>query len=254
MTLEATSEVAVPLTSGVFIIIIVFCRSCRSKDWRDEFFAPVALTIAFALASAWVLSLTVVPALSAALLRPGAEDEPWLVRRIGHVYERLLGRALAHPLMVGFIAIAALAATGVAVTHIGQTFMPVMDEGTPVVTIRKHPTISVDVAAETDRRIQRAIMSKIPEVKSMMARAGADELGIDPVGLNETDNFLTLAPQSEWRGNGMDWLVGELRAVLDKIPGITYAFSQPIDMRVQEMIIGARGDVVGRYSAMTLTN
>ena len=93
-------------------------------------------------------------------------------------------------------------------------------------------------------RIQRAIMERVPEVKGMMARAGADELGIDPVGLNDTDNFLTLAPQSEWRGKDIDWLMGEIRAVLDSMPGISYAFSQPIDMRVQEMIIGARGDVV----------
>jgi cobalt-zinc-cadmium resistance protein CzcA len=87
-------------------------------------------------------------------------------------------------------------------------------------------------------------MEKIPEVKGMMARAGADELGIDPVGLNETDNFLTLTPENEWRGKGQDWLMSEIRKVLDAIPGISYSFSQPIDMRVQEMIIGARGDVV----------
>ena len=122
--------------------------------------------------------------------------------------------------------------------------MPVMDEGTPVITVRKHPTISVAIATETDRRIQREIMEKVPEVRGMMARAGADELGIDPVGLNETDKFLTVAPQEEWRGKGVDWLIDEIRKVLDQIPGITYAFSQPIDMRVQEMIIGARGDVV----------
>ena len=123
--------------------------------------------------------------------------------------------------------------------------MPVMNEGTPVITVRKHPTISVDVAAETDLRIQREIMSRVPEVVGMMARAGADELGIDPVGLNETDMFLTLAPAKglararAWTGS-----MSQIRAVLDTIPGISYAFSQPIDMRVQEMIIGARGDVV----------
>lgn len=78
----------------------------------------------------------------------------------------------------------------------------------------------------------------------MMARAGADELGIDPVGLNETDNFLTLAPQNEWRGKSASWLLSQIRNVLDTIPGISYSFTQPIDMRVQEMIIGARGDVV----------
>jgi cobalt-zinc-cadmium resistance protein CzcA len=87
-------------------------------------------------------------------------------------------------------------------------------------------------------------MQHVPEVKGMMARAGADELGIDPVGLNETDNFLTLAPQKEWRSQSLPWLLSQIRNILDSIPGISYSFTQPIDMRVQEMIIGARGDVV----------
>jgi cobalt-zinc-cadmium resistance protein CzcA len=244
ITLDATREVAAPLTSGAVIIITVFLPLLSLEGLEGRLFAPVALTIAFALASALFLSLTVVPALSATLLRPGAADEPWLVRKISRFYEPLLDRALARPLMVAAIAVAGLVMAGFAATRIGQTFMPVMNEGTPVITVRKHPTISVEVAAETDMRIQREIMKRVPEVKGMMARAGADELGIDPVGLNDTDNFLTLAPQSEWRGKGMEWLMGEIRAVLDDIPGITYAFSQPIDMRVQEMIIGARGDVV----------
>jgi len=244
MTLEATSEVATPLASGVVIIVTVFLPLLSLEGLEGRLFAPVALTIAFALASALILSLTVVPALSATLLKPGHADEPWLVRKIAAIYEPMLERALARPLIVAAIAVAGLIVAGVAFSRIGQTFMPVMNEGTPVITIRKHPTISVAVAAETDRLIQREIMEKVPEVKGMMARAGADELGIDPVGLNETDNFLTLAPQKEWRGHGMDWLMGEIRKALDQIPGISYAFSQPIDMRVQEMIIGARGDVV----------
>jgi cobalt-zinc-cadmium resistance protein CzcA len=244
MTLEATSEVATPLASGVVIIVTVFLPLLSLEGLEGRLFAPVALTIAFALGSALILSLTVVPALSATVLRPGNTEEPWLVRKIAGIYEPLLERALERPLFVGGVAICGLVIAGLAFTRIGQTFMPVMDEGTPVITIRKHPTISVAVAAETDRLIQREIMEKVPEVKGMMARAGADELGIDPVGLNETDNFLTLAPQKEWRGHGMEWLTNEIRKVLDGIPGISYAFSQPIDMRVQEMIIGARGDVV----------
>ncbi|WP_363346841.1 CusA/CzcA family heavy metal efflux RND transporter [Methylocystis echinoides] len=244
MTLEATSEVATPLTSGVVIIVTVFLPLLSLEGLEGRLFAPVALTIAFALGSALILSLTVVPALSASLLRPGAADEPWLVRKIAAIYEPLLEMALARPLAVGGLAVCGLIAAGLAYSRIGQTFMPVMNEGTPVITVRKHPTISVAVAAETDKLIQREIMEKVPEVKGMMARAGADELGIDPVGLNETDNFLTLAPQNEWRGHNMEWLTEEIRQVLDAIPGISYAFSQPIDMRVQEMIIGARGDVV----------
>ncbi|MEF3366695.1 CusA/CzcA family heavy metal efflux RND transporter [Methylocystis sp. 9N] len=244
MTLEATREVAAPLTSGVVIIVTVFLPLLSLEGLEGRLFAPVALTIAFALGSALVLSLTVVPALCATLLKPGQSDEPWLVRKIAAIYEPVLMRALAKPSLAAAIAFFGLVVAGVAYSRIGQTFMPVMNEGTPVITVRKHPTISVNVAAETDMRIQREIMERVPEVKGMIARAGADELGIDPVGLNETDNFLTLAPQSEWRGKGMDWLMGEIRAVLDTMPGISYAFSQPIDMRVQEMIIGARGDVV----------
>ena len=244
ITLESTREVAMPLVSGAVIIITVFLPLLSLEGLEGRLFAPVALTIAFAMASALLLSLTVVPALSATILRPGGSDEPWLVRQIAGYYDPLLDRALKRPLVVGGIVTLGLALAVVAAGNIGQTFMPVMNEGTPVITVRKHPTISVDVAAESDLRIQREIMSRVPEVVGMMARAGADELGIDPVGLNETDMFLTLAPTKAWRGKGIDWLVGEVRAVLDSIPGISYAFSQPIDMRVQEMIIGARGDVV----------
>src|SRR5262249_32636817 len=89
-----------------------------------------------------------------------------------------------------------------------------------------------------------ALMTEMPEIRGIMARGGADELGIDPVGLNETDMFLTLAPKNEWCCPDLQWLLGELRRVLETMPGSSYAFAQPIDMRVQEMIIGARGDVV----------
>ncbi|MBY6242395.1 efflux RND transporter permease subunit [Methylosinus sp. Sm6] len=244
LTYESAREVATPLISGAVIIITVFLPLLSLEGLEGRLFAPVALTIAFALASALFLSLTVVPALSATLLRAGETDEPPLVRRLSNFYNPLLERALRRPLIVGGIVTAGLALALLASNHIGQTFMPVMDEGTPVITVRKHPTISVDVAAETDMRIERALMARVPEVKGVMGRAGADELGIDPVGLNETDMFLTLAPQKEWRGKGTEWLLGELRQVLESFPGISYSFSQPIDMRVQEMIIGARGDVV----------
>jgi heavy metal efflux system protein len=133
---------------------------------------------------------------------------------------------------------------GVLFTRIGSTFMPVMDEGTPVVTLRKHPTISVAQAAETDLLLQRAILANVPEVRGIMSRAGADELGIDPVGLGDSDFFLTLAPREEWRDKRHDFVVEEIRKVLNAFPGLSYAVAQPIDMRVQEMIIGARGDVV----------
>lgn len=244
ITYESTREVAGPLVSGAVIIITVFLPLLSLEGLEGRLFAPVALTIAFAMGSALILSLTVVPALAASLLRAGGSDEPWLVRKISAFYDPLLERALRRPMIVGAAVTVGLALALLASNHIGQTFMPVMDEGTPVITVRKHPTISVDMTAETDMRIERALMARVPEIKGVMARAGADELGIDPVGLNETDMFLTLAPMDKWREPNMAWLLGEMRQVLDTFPGISYAFSQPIDMRVQEMIIGARGDVV----------
>jgi heavy metal efflux system protein len=244
LTLEAAREVSIPLVSGVVIIITVFLPLLALQGLEGRLFRPVALTIAFALGAALILAMTLIPALAAYLLKPGAPHDPWLVRKMHAVYDPLLAGAMRNPMIVVACLVVGLAAAVFAYLHIGQTFMPVMDEGTPVVSIRKYPTISVEEAAQTDLRIEQELMSRIPEIRRIMARAGADELGIDPAGLNETDMYLTLAPQKTWRGKGMNWLLGEMRTVLDSLPGISYAFSQPIDMRVQEMIIGARGDVV----------
>ena len=246
MTAEAVREVAVPLVSGVVIIVTVFLPLLSLQGLEGRLFGPVALTIAFALCTALLLSITVVPALAATVLKAGGGGrEPWLVRKLHAVYDPFLAWAMVNPLKVGAAAVAGLALAGFLYTGIGSTFMPVMDEGTPVVTLRKHPTVSVEQAAETDLTIQRQILEHVPEVRGVMGRAGADELGIDPVGLNDSDLFLTIAPREEWRNKkDPDFVIGEVRKVLDGIPGISYAVNQPIDMRVQEMIIGARGDVV----------
>ena len=244
LTFEATREVALPLISGVAIIVMVFTPLLSLQGLEGRLFSPVALTIAFALGAALLLSLTVVPTLSTYVLRSGSATEPWLVRKLHAVYDPALAYVMRRPLVLVVGLALGIASVAAVFPRIGATFMPVMDEGTPVVTIRKFPTVSVEEAAQTDLRIQQALMAEIPVIKGIMARAGADELGIDPVGLNETDMFMSLAPKSEWPNADKQWFLGKLRRVLDSIPGIAYAFTQPIDMRVQEMIIGARGDVV----------
>jgi cobalt-zinc-cadmium resistance protein CzcA len=182
--------------------------------------------------------------MAAWLLRGGHGGEPWLVRQLHRLYDPLLATVMRRPLILAVAAAIGVAATAVVWPRIGATFMPVMDEGTPVVTLRKHPTVSLEETAQIDLSVQRALMAAIPEIRRIVGRAGADELGIDPVGLNETDMFMVLAPRDTWRGPDNAWLLNQVREVLEGFPGITYAFSQPIDMRVQEMIIGARGDVV----------
>ena len=247
IVLEATREVAVPLVSGVVIIATMFFPLLSLQGLEGRLFGPVALAIVFAICTALLLSITVVPVLCAMLLKTGNHKEPWLVRQLHKVYDPLVAFALRRPLPVVAVALAGLVAAGFVYPRIGSTFMPTMDEGTPVVSIRKHPTIRVEEAAETDLRIQRALMAEVPEVRGVVARAGADELGIDPVGLNETDFYLQFRPRDEWRPDSRgasEWVMERVREVLDRFPGISFAFAQPIDMRVQEMIIGARGDVV----------
>lgn len=244
LTFEAVREVSTPLVSGVAIIAVVFMPLLSLQGLEGRLFGPVALTIAFAMGAALILSLTLVPAISSAVLRIGQAHEPWLVRKLHKAYEPLLARAVERPKLVAIIACVGLLITAFIYPRIGQTFMPVMDEGTPVITIRKLPTVNLDSTAAIDLQVQTLIMSRVPEVRGVMARAGADELGLDPVGLNETDMLLTLAPKDKWRKPDVNWLMGEVRDVLQAIPGISFSFSQPIDMRVQEMIIGARGDLV----------
>ncbi len=244
LTLDATREVALPLLSGVAIIATVFTPLLSLQGLEGRLFGPVALTIGFALGAALLLSLTVVPVLSAYLLRAGVANEPWLVRRLHRIYDPMLASVMRRPLILVVATAIGVSAMVAVYPRIGSTFMPTMDEGTPIVTIRKHPTVSLEETAQTDLRVQRELMAAIPEIRRIMARAGADELGLDPVGLNETDMLMVLAPKDTWRGPDTAWFLGEVREVLAGIPGISFAFSQPIDMRVQEMIIGARGDVV----------
>ncbi len=240
---RAVREVATPVTAGILIIIIVFLPLLTLQGLEGKLFIPVALTIVFALSGSLVLSLTIIPVLASFLLQRVAHHEPWLVRKANALYEPTLRWSLSHVKIVVTIAGVALLLTVVVYLQTGKTFMPEMDEGTLIVQIEKLPSISIEQTAALDLKIHQAIMSQVPEVTGVVARAGSDELGLDPMGLNETDTYLQTKPRSEWRGPDKEWLKDELRKVLDQLPGISYRFNQPIDMRVQEMIIGVRGDV-----------
>lgn len=240
---RAVKEVITPVAAGVAIIIIVFLPLLTLQGLEGKLFIPVALTIVFALTASLLLSLTVVPMIASFLLKKGSHQEPWLVRTAMSIYASLLQRALGKERVVIAGALLMLLITAGVYTQIGKTFMPEMDEGDIIVGIEKLPSVSLEQTVALDLKIQQAIMAQMPEVKSIVARAGSDELGLDPMGLNQTDTFLVLKPESEWREQGKPWLIGELRKVLDQLPGVSYSFTQPIAMRVSEMLTGARGDV-----------
>ena len=240
---DATREVAVPVAAGMLIIALTFLPLLTLEGLEGKLFAPVALTIVFALAASLLLSLTFIPVLSSLLLRSHAHHEPWLMRQVDRLYRPLLDAVLARPRRALVPALVALVLGGVAYLGVGKSFMPTMDEGDILVQIAKSPAISLERSAALDLAVERAIKAQVPEVEHVVARLGSDELGLDPMGLNETDMFLKLRPKSEWRVADKDWLVDELRKVLRGFPGVDIGFTQPIEMRVSEMLTGSRGDL-----------
>ncbi len=240
---RAVREVSVPMASGIMIIIIVFLPLLTLQGLEGKLFSPVALTIVFALGGSLLLSLTVIPVLASFLLNKVSHEEPWLVRKAQAAYLPALHWALAHSRIVIGCALAALALTVLVYLQIGKTFMPTMDEGDIIIGVEKLPSVNLQQSVKTDLMIQRAIMEKVPEVQGIYSRVGSDELGLDPMGLNQTDNFLVLKPQSEWRVQTKEGLIDHLREVMEQLPGIAFSFTQPIDMRVNEMILGVRGDL-----------
>ena len=240
---EACREVATPVVSGVVIICLVFTPLLTLQGLEGKMFAPVALTIVFGLASSLILSFTLVPVLSSLLLKPTAHQESWLMRRIGPAYGRLLDWALRRPAPVVIAALVGFGAAAGGYVLVGKSFMPTMDEGAIIMQLFKAPSINLDISAQQDLAMQRAILARVPEVERIVARVGSDEIGLDPMGLNETDSFLVLKPKKTWRRQDNAWLAEELRKVTADFPGIQTSFTQPIEMRISEMLTGSRGDL-----------
>ncbi|KFJ13214.1 heavy metal efflux pump, CzcA family protein [Delftia acidovorans] len=239
---QAVSAVSVPMLAGVSIIAIVFLPLLTLQGLEGKLFAPVALTIVLALGASVLIAFTVVPALASLLLRSHGGDEPWLMRRVARGFERMQRWSLAHRPAVFGIAGASLAGAAVLYLSVGKTFMPTMDEGDMIVQLQKTPSISLAASLDMDGRVQRALLEQVPEIRSIVARTGSDDLGLDPMGLNETDTFLVLRPRDEWRGSKED-IAEAIRHVMQGFPGLIYGFTQPIEMRVSEMLTGTRGDV-----------
>lgn len=240
---RATAEVIVPVSAGIAIIALVFLPLLSLEGLEGKLFAPVALTITFALAGSLLLALTLVPVLASMGLKSGAHKEPWLMRKLNPLYARLLNGAFARKKIVYGAAGLGLALAALAYMAVGKTFMPTMDEGAVVIQVAKLPTVGLDRSLALTNRIEAELIAQVPEVQGVISRTGTDELGLDPMGLNESDLFVTLKPAKEWRGD-REFVVDDMRHVLEDMPGLDATFTQPIEMRVAEMLTGARGDLV----------
>ena len=191
---QAVVEVVMPVASGILIICLVFLLPLLSlQGLEGKLFAPVALTIRFALSGSLVLSLTLIPVLSSLFLRGGVHKPPILMRVLERGYRPLLHFCLAHPLPVYAVALAGAGAMVFAYLATGKTFMPTLDEGSVIMQTTKLPSINLGQSVATDLRIQRALRERVPEIEHVVARVGSDELGLDPMSPNETDVFRLLS-------------------------------------------------------------
>ena len=240
--LHAVRQVVQPVVAGVVIIGVVFLPLLTLQDLEGKLFSPVAVTIVMALAASLLIAFTVIPALASLVLKVQGAHEPALMRHLLAGYVRLRDACWRHPRALFGVAIGSLVLAAGLYTQIGKTFMPTLDEGDILVQLQKDSSITLDASVELDTRVQQAILAQVPEVQSIVARVGSDELGLDPMGLYETDTFLVLKPREQWRGSKED-IIDALRQVLDGFPGLVYGFTQPIEMRISEMLTGTRGDV-----------
>ncbi len=235
---RAVIEVSTPVISGILIIIVVFLPLFSLTGLEGKMFGPLAVTISFALIGSLFLSLTVIPVLASLLMQGGHEDDGRVLAAMKRTYLPTMHWALENRKMAVGGALGFLALAGVLFPFIGEEFMPVMDEGTTVVIIEKLPSVSLERSLALDEPYQKAMM-EIPEVIGVVARTGADELRLDPMGLHQTDNFIITKPRDQWTVS-LGEFEQKLRDKLNLFVGIDYAFTQPIDMRVSEMLTGVR--------------
>ena len=240
---RACKEVATPVLSGTIIIIIVFSPLLMLSGLEGKLFTPVALTIVFAMVSALILSLTIIPILASFLLKNEAVKPPKLVVFLQKNYVKTLTKTANKPTALVLVSLTILIVSLVLFKDLGKSFMPVLDEGDIIVQLEKSPSISLKSSIDIDEQVEVALLKSIPEIVQIVARTGSDELGLDPMGLNETDVFMELAPKDEWRFETKKELIEEIRQVLSQFPGMNIGFTQPIQMRVSEMLTGSTGDI-----------
>ncbi|MGB5398070.1 MAG: CusA/CzcA family heavy metal efflux RND transporter [Gammaproteobacteria bacterium] len=242
---RATREVAKPVIAGVLIIIIVFLPLFSLTGLEGKLFAPLAITISFALLGSLLMSLTVIPVLASLLMHMhvthGEHRDELVVRWLKRGYRPVIAWALRSRAVALSLALIALAASIFLFTKLGNEFMPTMDEGSTVIMFEKANNISLEASLGMDADIQRALM-EVPEVTGVVARTGADELRMDPMELYQTDNFILTTPRDTWTRSLAEFET-DLRERLAPFKHIEYAFSQPIDMRVSEMITGVRSAI-----------
>ncbi|GAA7460177.1 efflux RND transporter permease subunit [Helicobacter pylori] len=240
---RSCKEIAVSVVSGVVIIIVFFVPILTLQGLEGKMFRPLAQSIVYALLGTLVLSITIIPVVSSLVLKATPHSETFLTRFLNRIYAPLLEFFVRNPKKVILGAFVFLVASLSLFPFVGKNFMPALDEGDVVLSVETIPSISLDQSKVLILNIESTIKKHVKEVKSIVARTGSDELGLDLGGLNQTDTFISFIPKKEWSVKNKDELLEKIMDSLKDFKGINFSFTQPIEMRISEMLTGVRGDL-----------
>ncbi|ERA61612.1 heavy metal efflux pump, CzcA family [Helicobacter pylori GAM117Ai] len=240
---RSCKEIAVSVVSGVVIIIVFFVPILTLQGLEGKMFRPLAQSIVYALLGTLVLSITIIPVVSSLVLKATPHSETFLTRFLNRIYTPLLEFFVRNPKKVILGAFVFLIASLSLFPFVGKNFMPALDEGDVVLSVETTPSISLDQSRDLILNIESAIKKHVKEVKTIVARTGSDELGLDLGGLNQTDTFISFIPKKEWSVKTKDELLEKIMDSLKDFKGINFSFTQPIEMRISEMLTGVRGDL-----------
>jgi heavy metal efflux system protein len=246
IALKATREVARPVFFSIVVITLVLLPLFTLEAIEGKMFRPMALTIILAMASSLVVALLIVPSVSATLCsrKPEHSKGNPVVRLMVRLYRPTLDWALNHRLILVVVLLLALAGTGFISTKLGTEFLPPLDEGAIAVNVVRLPSASLNISAAQATALEEQILLHIPEAETVVSKTGRPEIAEDPMGPEQNDILVMLKPRSEWRpGTTQQSLVGELNRIFLDSPGIRPSFSQPIALRVNELISGVKSDV-----------
>jgi heavy metal efflux system protein len=242
---ESASEMIRPTVYGQLIIILVYVPLLTFTGVEGKTFEPMALTVIIALVAAFVVSLTFVPAMIAlTVTKPVSEEENVIIRKLKAAYAPLLTRAISSPLPIVGLATILVVAASLLFTRLGQEFTPTLDEKNIVMEVKRVPSTSLSQAQAMQHLIENAI-SKFPQVAFVFSRTGTPDLAADPMPPSSSDTYIIVKPQNEWPDPSLlkESLIKQIEAEATKLPGNKVGFSQPIEMRFNELIAGVREDL-----------
>ncbi len=242
---DAAIEVRKPTMFGELIISIVYLPLLTLQGTEGKLFRPMALTVLFALAGSLVLSLTLMPVLaSLALPRKMEEKEIFIIRMLNRVYHPIVHQTVLHPIMTVAVALLLFAVSIPVAMHLGGEFMPKLDEGDLLIEINRLPSATLEGSIPMGEQVE-SLLLKFPEVRTVFCKTGRPEIANDVMGVQQTDVWVLLKPETDWpKHKSREDLFNEMRVVLnDNVPGALFAFTQPIEMRVDELVAGVKANV-----------